>query len=59
MEWLNTVPLKPKDEQWFDELRQMRAYMLQMAILQPRDQDSLKEPDEPLSKYIRTFIPRP
>jgi hypothetical protein len=48
MEWLNTVPLKPKDEQWFDELRQMRA-----------DQDSLKEPDEPLSKYIRTFIPRP
>jgi hypothetical protein len=59
MEWQDTVPLVKKEDEWFDELRQMRADLLQLSLLQPRDQDSLKEPDEPLSEYVRNFIPRP
>jgi hypothetical protein len=51
--------LVKKEDEWFDELRQMRADLLQLSLLQPRDQDSLKEPDEPLSEYVRNFIPRP
>jgi hypothetical protein len=53
--WPDTIPLKKHDE-WFDELKQMRADLLQMALLQPRDQDSLKEPEDvTLSRLIKDF----
>jgi 2-phosphoglycerate kinase len=52
--WLDTIPIKKHDE-WFDELRQMRADLLQMSVLQGIP--ILKEPeqDESLSEYLKDF----
>lgn len=62
MEWLDTVPLTKKDDEWFDDLKQMELDLLQLAALQgiPILREQIKEPEiEPLSDYIRTFTPRP